>query len=125
MFIANGARQQPIEKRPTSLSADPGVNRPGFGDVFSDLPVADLDIQFVDLDFSGPEEVAVPAPRREKSAGRTTASTAAGTSPKSVRITVGVPSAVLAEFKAHARLGGSGYQTLIVRALGEWLTARE
>jgi uncharacterized protein (DUF4415 family) len=93
-------------------------------EAFADLPVADLDLSVADLDLTVADlDLDAPEPRAEVPAAASAPTTAPGTVGKSVRISIRVPRGVLENYKARAT-GSAGYQTLMVRALREWLSLR-
>jgi uncharacterized protein (DUF4415 family) len=91
-------------------------------DELADLPVAALDIPLVGLDLPDFQDAKPLVTRGAKAAG---ISAPGAVSPRTVRITIRIPGSVLDGFKAHATSGNRGYQTLMVRALREWLAASE
>jgi uncharacterized protein (DUF4415 family) len=87
----------------------------------ADQPLPQLDIPFVAL----PEGLdhLPPAPEPRLGTLATPAAHPPGATTKSIPITIRVPRAVLSGFKMRAAAGGAGYQTLMVRALREWISA--
>ncbi|MCG2592140.1 BrnA antitoxin family protein [Ramlibacter sp. XY19] len=118
----------PESKRNANLR-DLGLEFDQF-DAFADLPVIDLDLPVADLDLPF-EDLVVPepvaevsdaakAPAAAPSTSTSTSASASASSGKSVRISIRVPRGMLEDFKARAT-GSEGYQTLMVRALRQWL----
>jgi uncharacterized protein (DUF4415 family) len=86
-----------------------------------DLPKADLDgleleLPGIDLDAA----LSTRAPTAPVASLPVAMPSGTG---RSVRTTIRLPRSVVEEFKRRAVTDGAGYQTLIVRALREWLAA--
>lgn len=89
---------------------------------FADLPVADLDIPFMRLDLPDVTDIGSSPLEARPASLTSTPSSSARVKGKSVRITIRIPHAVLESFKARAgHPTCSGYQSLMVRALRDWL----
>lgn len=93
-----------------------------------DFRLHDIEVEALDINIDLPEielaelDLDTPPPKRPPAApSATPSSTMPSGSGKSVRTTIRLPRHIVLEFKRLAMIDGRGYQTLMVRALREWL----